>query len=175
MRLLGASAKALAHHPFGFVGAQGYQEDPNSGLKLLGHRYYDPSTGRFLTRDRAQDGRNWYDCCGSNPLVLADPTGYGGWLGKLVCGIAAAIITTVVIVSLPVDAPVLACVALGACIGGASGIIGGTIDGDKPNEMTADFVSGTVLGGAGGGLVGPGSGLGSSPITAWIAKLFAPK
>jgi hypothetical protein len=27
---------------------------------LLGHRYYDPSVGRFLTRDRVKDGRNWY-------------------------------------------------------------------------------------------------------------------
>jgi len=25
--------------PFGFVGSEGYQEDPDSGLKLLGHRY----------------------------------------------------------------------------------------------------------------------------------------
>jgi RHS repeat-associated protein len=34
--------------PFGFVGAEGHQEDGDRGLKLLGHRYYDPSTGRFL-------------------------------------------------------------------------------------------------------------------------------
>ena len=46
--------------PFGFVGQQGYQEDGDSGLKLLGHRYYDSSTGRFLTRDHVKDGRNWY-------------------------------------------------------------------------------------------------------------------
>ena len=43
--------------PFGFVGASGYQTDA-TGLQLLGHRYYDPSTGRFLTRDLAQLGRN---------------------------------------------------------------------------------------------------------------------
>ena len=39
--------------PFGFAGGYGYHEDGDSGLKLLGHRYYDPSTGRFLTRDPA--------------------------------------------------------------------------------------------------------------------------
>jgi uncharacterized protein RhaS with RHS repeats len=33
--------------PFGYAGNFGYQQDA-SGLKLLGHRYYDPSTGRFL-------------------------------------------------------------------------------------------------------------------------------
>lgn len=45
--------------PFGYAGNFGYQQDA-SGLKLLGHRYYDPSTGRFLTRDPIKDGRNWY-------------------------------------------------------------------------------------------------------------------
>ncbi len=35
---------------FGYAGGFGYQEDA-TGLKLLGHRYYDSSTGRFLTRD----------------------------------------------------------------------------------------------------------------------------
>ena len=39
--------------PFGFAGSHGYQEDSDTGLKLLGHRYYDPSTGRFLTRGRS--------------------------------------------------------------------------------------------------------------------------
>ncbi|MFO0044605.1 MAG: RHS repeat-associated core domain-containing protein, partial [Armatimonadota bacterium] len=38
---------------FGYAGDFGYQEDA-SGLKLLGHRYYDSSTGRFLTRDRTK-------------------------------------------------------------------------------------------------------------------------
>ena len=28
--------------PFGFAGSHGYQEDGDTGLKLLGHRYYDP-------------------------------------------------------------------------------------------------------------------------------------
>jgi len=60
---------------FGFAGGWGYQEDPDSGLKLLGHRYYDPSTGRFLTRDPAKDGRNWYAYCGNNPIKLIDCNG----------------------------------------------------------------------------------------------------
>jgi RHS repeat-associated protein len=61
--------------PFGFAGQQGYQEDADSGLKLLGYRYYDSSTGRFLSRDPARDKRNWYAYCGSNPLTGVDPTG----------------------------------------------------------------------------------------------------
>ena len=61
--------------PFGYAGPFGYQEDGDSGLKLLGHRYYDSSTGRFLTRDPIKDGRNWYIYCGSKATVKADPTG----------------------------------------------------------------------------------------------------
>lgn len=47
---------------------------------LLGHRYYDSSTGRFLTRDPIKDGRNWYVYCGSNPTGRADPTGLAFWI-----------------------------------------------------------------------------------------------
>jgi len=61
--------------PFGYGGPFGYQEDGDSGLKLLGHRYYDPSTGRFLTRDPIKDGRNWFAYCENNPLNNVDPTG----------------------------------------------------------------------------------------------------
>lgn len=61
--------------PFGFAGEHGYQEDLDSELKLLGHRYYDPSTGRFLTRDPDQDGRNWYTYVKNNPLTFVDPDG----------------------------------------------------------------------------------------------------
>ena len=61
--------------PFAYGGPYGYQSDSDSGLKLLGHRYYDPSTGRFLTRDPAKDGRNWYSYCDNNPLLYCDPAG----------------------------------------------------------------------------------------------------
>jgi RHS repeat-associated protein len=60
--------------PFGYAGGFGYQEDA-SGLKLLGHRYYDSSTGRFLTRDPIKDGRNWYVYCDSAPVSVVDPAG----------------------------------------------------------------------------------------------------
>jgi RHS repeat-associated protein len=60
--------------PFGYAGGFGYQED-ETGLRLLGHRYYDPSTGRFLTRDPIKDGRNWYSYCENNPVMLIDADG----------------------------------------------------------------------------------------------------
>ena len=62
--------------PFGYAGNFGYQQDA-SGLKLLGHRYYDPSTGRFLTRDPIKDGRNWYAYGAGEaaPTTISDSTG----------------------------------------------------------------------------------------------------
>lgn len=61
--------------PFAFVGKQGYQTDNDSDLQLLGNRYYDPSIGRFLSPDPQQDGNNWYDYAGNNPLMGTDATG----------------------------------------------------------------------------------------------------
>ena len=61
--------------PFGFVGAGQYQTDGDSNLQLLGHRYYDPSIGRFLSSDPAKDGTNWYAYCANRPVNASDPTG----------------------------------------------------------------------------------------------------
>jgi RHS repeat-associated protein len=69
------ASTGTSNSPFGFAGGNGYQEDPDSNLKLLGHRYYDSSTGRFLTRDPAQDGRNWFVYCESNPVRNIDANG----------------------------------------------------------------------------------------------------
>ncbi len=59
---------------FGHGGAYGYQSDSNN-LQLLGHRFYDPNVGRFITRDPMKEGRNWYAYCNNNPLTNADPEG----------------------------------------------------------------------------------------------------
>lgn len=49
--------------------------DSESGLIYLRNRYYDSSTGRFITEDPAQDGLNWYAYCGNNPVMYVDPWG----------------------------------------------------------------------------------------------------
>ena len=51
-----ARSKGMARAPRPVKG--GYQEDGDSGLKLLGHWFVNLSTGRFLTRDLAKDGSN---------------------------------------------------------------------------------------------------------------------
>jgi RHS repeat-associated protein len=63
--------------PVGFGGQYGYREDSESGLSLLGHRYYDPKAGRFLSRDPMGygGGLNLYGYVGGNPVNYADPSG----------------------------------------------------------------------------------------------------
>ncbi len=42
---------ANPNDPFGYEAQWGYYTDNKTGLLLLTHRYYDPTQGRFLTRD----------------------------------------------------------------------------------------------------------------------------
>lgn len=64
--------------PFGFAGNHGYQQDDETGLMRLGHRMYDASTGRFISRDPIHDGYNWYTYCENDPLNAVDPEGLDG-------------------------------------------------------------------------------------------------
>ena len=61
--------------PFGYGEASGYQTDGDSGLRLLGHRYYDSRTGRFISQDPAGDGDNWYAYADNDPIDGVDPDG----------------------------------------------------------------------------------------------------
>jgi len=63
----------------GFGGQYGYYTDPETGLVLCTHRYYDPGAGRWLTRDPIsyQGGMNLYSYAGGNPINAIDPEGYG--------------------------------------------------------------------------------------------------
>jgi len=69
-----ASSAGTWNGPFGYGGSFGYQEDA-TGLRLIGKRSYDSSTGRFLTRDPVRDGRNWYVYCGNDPISFYDFAG----------------------------------------------------------------------------------------------------
>lgn len=49
---------------------------------LLGHRYYDPTIGRFLSRDPAGAGENWYAYCDNDPINGSDPLGLNSFMRK---------------------------------------------------------------------------------------------
>jgi RHS repeat-associated protein len=74
---LRASTTKLAPAPFGFGGQYGYYTDAETGLVLCGARYYDPTTGHWLSRDPIgyAGGQNLYTFCDGNPVNEADPEG----------------------------------------------------------------------------------------------------
>ncbi|HMS54372.1 MAG TPA: RHS repeat-associated core domain-containing protein [Fimbriimonadaceae bacterium] len=81
--------------PFGYAGKFGYQSSEDAEVMLLGHRYYDASTGRFLTRDPIRDGRNWYACARNKPPRRVDPNGTQSlelqrWGNQFIDGITGA-------------------------------------------------------------------------------------
>jgi RHS repeat-associated protein len=75
------------NHRYGYAGAYGYQAHDDLPFLHVGHRYYDPATGRFLQRDPIGviGGLNTYEYVRSMPANLADPIGLhdgGGWHWK---------------------------------------------------------------------------------------------
>jgi len=87
-RLSGGGASG---DPYGFGGQAGYYTDSETGLSLLGQRFYDPSVSRFLTRDPigSAGGMNLYRYADNNPVNFMDPLGLdpgywdGFWSGYL--------------------------------------------------------------------------------------------
>jgi len=67
--------------PQGSFGFAGEQTDAAAGLTFLRARYYDPATGRFLTRDpypayaSVPSTLHRYAYVGNNPVNLVDPSG----------------------------------------------------------------------------------------------------
>jgi RHS repeat-associated protein len=68
---------------FGFAGM--FRLDlPGGGINLTRHRAYDPSLGRWISRDplyhaELRQGPNLYTYVGNNPVNLRDPSGQGPW------------------------------------------------------------------------------------------------
>jgi len=76
----GSSLNGALSDPFGYKARFGYYTDNETGLQLLTRRYYDPSSGRFLTRDPLSydGGINLYAYVGNNSTNYVDPLGEDG-------------------------------------------------------------------------------------------------
>jgi RHS repeat-associated protein len=54
-----------------------------TGFIYFNARYYDPTTGRFLTEDPSRQGVNWYAYCENDPINKIDPDGNGPLLSEV--------------------------------------------------------------------------------------------
>ena len=61
--------------PYQFGATFGYRCDGDAGIMQVGAKYYDPSTGSFLTRD-ADLGQLAYVYCWGDPIDRLDPSGH---------------------------------------------------------------------------------------------------
>jgi RHS repeat-associated protein len=69
------ASTGTATTPLGFAGEY---TDPETGLQYLRARFYDPTTGQFMTRDPlAPLTRSPYGYANENPLRYVDPSGLG--------------------------------------------------------------------------------------------------
>jgi RHS repeat-associated protein len=73
----GGDCTGVANHRYGYAGAYGYQTHDDLPFLHVGHRYYDPATGRFLQRDPIgiRGGLLVYDYATDRPSANVDPTG----------------------------------------------------------------------------------------------------
>jgi len=126
--------------PWGFGAQAGYYTDLETGLLLLTHRFYDPATGRFLTRDPLGygGGINLYGYCQNDPVNRIDPRGL--WSVTISVGV------------------------IGIIPGLGGGADAGIVIGDQGIAGTADWYAGS---GSGlGASVGPSIGFSGSPQSA---------
>ena len=58
-----------------YVANLGHVQDDESGLVYMRARYYEASTGRFVSEDPSTDGINWFVYCGNDPVNFVDRSG----------------------------------------------------------------------------------------------------
>ncbi len=155
----------------------GYYVDRQTGKCLLGHRYYDWSAGRFLTRDPIgpAGGMNLYGYCGDGPTTRSDPSGL--IIPVLVVIGGAALIGGICGMMADPQHP-LQGFAQGALIGGVGATVAIFTGGAATAGLGALGVGGVAggitsgaVGGAAGSLAGQGlaSKLGWQPGISWSA------
>ncbi len=142
---------------YGYAGSWGYEEaecrvidlngpepggettwcDPLAELGWLhvGHRYYDPTSGRFVQRDPLgiRAGTNAYQYADADPLLHVDPSGLLTWISKVGRGIqkAGAYVAgagcLIALYAIIAEGPTVGMSTPVGIAGGTVGIVGGTM------------------------------------------------
>jgi RHS repeat-associated protein len=170
--------------PFGFAGGL---YDPDTKLLRFGARDYDGSVGRWTCKDPQTSTvsvGSLYTYCQGDPVNYIDPSGLFS-LRSFLCGIARAVLTTVVsaaaavavVAALPVEAAtaaILAAAVLGSLsLGFETGQVitgqninaslsGGVTTTTMSDEQRSNRLGGLVVGWAGMGVISQGTGPGLS-------------
>ncbi len=77
--LMTSNSAPTIYMPIGYAGTY---NDSETGLLYASSRYYDPTTGRFTTKDTYRGeltspiSQNRYIYCHNNPITFADPSGF---------------------------------------------------------------------------------------------------
>jgi RHS repeat-associated protein len=53
----------------------GHKQDDESGLVYMRARYYEPTSGRFISQDPSHRGSNWLAYCSADPVNKCDSSG----------------------------------------------------------------------------------------------------
>jgi uncharacterized protein RhaS with RHS repeats len=81
-------------------------------------RYYEPSTGRFISEDPARDGANWLVYCGNDPANFRDPDGRARTAEALVGAAVTTFLGYLISLALPNNGVIQIAAAVGLALVG---------------------------------------------------------
>ena len=58
-----------------YCASLGHKQDDESGLTYMRARYYEPTSGRFISEDPSRNGGDWFSYCSKKPVSCADRDG----------------------------------------------------------------------------------------------------
>ncbi|MQL62894.1 hypothetical protein F6Q10_09805 [Streptomyces vinaceus] len=135
----GTTAEAVPPQPYRYAGAYA---DP-TGLYKMGHRYYDPTLGRFTQPDPSGQESNPYLYAAGDPINNSDPHGLLS-LGGVLEGFGIGLTLGALVASGPLG------IGLGVAAAGAD-IAGAAVSGASGSEIAGVAVVSAFTLGVGGG------------------------
>ena len=148
----------------------GHVEDDESGLTYMRARYYEPSSGRFVSEDSERDGANWFNYCESDPVNQMDIDGHASidWTGTAQAALFGMIIGFCGVLGYNLTAgpnsqlrlPVFMTAAFSFLVGFLGRAIGQALGGRAHTMIPWNqWISQVAKGGLGGAITGDGIGM----------------